>query len=61
MIAQAAGRIRGQIEQFSGNLSAGLCKVLRRLVFEVIHGILARRSVHLTEIGRALEERRSCG
>jgi len=56
MIAQTATKIRGQIDRFSGNLSQGLCKVLRRLVAEVVYGILARRSVHLTEIGRALEE-----
>jgi hypothetical protein len=56
MIAQTATRIRAQIDVFSGNLSQGLCKVARRLACEVIYGVLARRSVHLTEIGRSLEE-----
>lgn len=57
MIAQTASKVRALMGQFSGNVSAGLCKVARRLVEEVIYGVSARQSVRLTEIGRALEER----
>lgn len=56
MIAHVAARIRAQIDRFSGNLSEGLGRVLGRLVREVVYGICARQSVHLTEIGRALDE-----
>jgi hypothetical protein len=56
MIPQTAAKIRAQIAQFSGKLSWGLCKPLRRLIEEMIYGIQARQSVHLTEIGRSLEE-----
>lgn len=56
MIAQSAGKIREQIALFSGNLSRGLCKAARRLVSEVLYGIQARQSVHLSEIVRSLEE-----
>ncbi len=43
--------------RFSGELSAGLLKVTRRFVAEMIFGIQARGSVRLTEVGRALGER----
>lgn len=56
MIAQTAARIRGQMAAFSGNVSEGLCKAARRFVNEAILGIQARQSVHLTEIGRCLNE-----
>jgi len=39
-----------------GELSAGLPKVSRRSVAEMIFGIQARGSVRLTEVGRALCE-----
>jgi hypothetical protein len=42
--------------QFSGKLSLGLPKVMRRFVAEVIYGIAARGSVRLSEIARVLEE-----
>jgi hypothetical protein len=42
--------------RFSGELSAGLPKVARRFVAEMIFGIQARGSVRLTEVGRALGE-----
>jgi hypothetical protein len=57
MIAQTATRLRGQIAQFSRNLSRGLSKPARRLVREAIYGIQARQSFHLTEIARSLEEK----
>jgi hypothetical protein len=56
MIARTAGKVRTHLEAFSGKLSAGLPKVARRLISEVLYGIAARQSVHLSEIGRALEE-----
>jgi len=56
MIAQTATKIRSRIEEFSGNLSRGLSKVAARLVSEMIYGISARQSTHLTEVARSLEE-----
>jgi len=55
-IPQVAGRLRVQIIQFSGKLSVGLPKVMRRFVAEAIYGIAARGSVRLSDIARALEE-----
>jgi hypothetical protein len=55
-IAQIAGKLRGQIAIFSGKLSAGLPKVMRRFVAEALYGIAARGSVRLSEIARALDE-----
>ena len=54
--AKIAQKLRVQIVRFSGELSAGLPKVMRRFVAEMIFGIQARGSVRLTEIGRALGE-----
>ena len=54
--SQIAAKMEAQIEQFSGILSRGLSKVLRRLVLEAILGIHTRGSVKLTEIGRSLKE-----
>jgi hypothetical protein len=54
--AKTAAKLREQILRFSGELSSGLPKLARRFVAEMIYGIQARQSVHLTEIGRALEE-----
>jgi len=54
--AKAAHRIRVQVERFSGNLCAGLAKVARRAVREVLYGIQARGSVRLSEIARSLKE-----
>jgi hypothetical protein len=55
-IAKIAQKIQGQIEQFSGKLSAGLPKVARRFVGEALYGIQSRGSVRLSEIGRSLAE-----
>ena len=55
MIAQTATKVRGILSDFSGTLSAGLSKPARRFVSEALYGIMARQSVRLTEIGRALE------
>jgi len=54
--ARLAAKIQGQIEHFSGKLSAGLTKPAARMVREVLLGMQARGSVRLSEIGRALEE-----
>ena len=56
MIAQTATKMRAHLNDFSGRLSAGLSKPARRFVSEALYGIAARGSVHLSEIGRALEE-----
>jgi len=54
--AKIAQKLREQMVRFSGELSAGLPKVTRRFVAEMIFGIQARGSVRLTEVGRALGE-----
>jgi len=56
MIAQTAHRLRAQMEHFSGNLSRGLSKPLRRFVGEALQGIVGRQSVLLSEIARSLNE-----
>jgi len=55
--ARTAQKLREQMVRFSGELSAGLPKVTRRFVAEMVFGIQARGSVRLTEVGRALGER----
>ena len=55
--ARTAQKLREQMFKFSGELSAGLPKVARRFVAEIVFGIQARGSVRLTEVGRALGER----
>jgi len=51
-----ATRLRAKIAAFSGELSAGLGKVSRRFVSEMLYGIQASQSVVLTRIARVLEE-----
>ncbi|MGB8953514.1 MAG: hypothetical protein WCC06_12715 [Candidatus Aminicenantales bacterium] len=55
--ARIASKLREQIFRFSGELSLGFPKVVRRFMTEMIYGIQARQSVHLTEIARALGEK----
>lgn len=55
--AKTVFKLREQIIKFSGELSSGWPKVVRRFLAEVIYGIQARQSVRLTEIARSLEER----
>ncbi len=55
--AKTASKLREQIIKFSGELSAGWPKVVRRFIAEALYGIQARQSVRLTEIARSLEER----
>lgn len=52
-----ATRLRAKIARFSGEVSAGLGKVVQRFVSEMLYGIQASQSVVLTKIGRVLEER----
>src|SRR5512136_688673 len=54
--AKTAQKLREQMVRFSGELSAGLPKVARRFVAEMVFGIQARGSVRLTEVGRSLGE-----
>jgi len=51
--ARLRAKIQEQAGQFSGKVSAGLPKVARRMVGEVVYGIQARGDVKLSEIGRA--------
>lgn len=55
--ARIASKLREQIVEFSGELSSGWPKVVRRFVAEMLYGIQARQSVRLTEVSRALGER----
>jgi hypothetical protein len=54
--AKTASKVREQIIKFSGELSAGWPKVVRRFLAEALYGIQARQSLRLTEIARALKE-----
>lgn len=54
--AKTAAKLREQIIKFSGELSGGMPKVVRRFVAEALYGIQARQSVRLTEIARSLKE-----
>jgi hypothetical protein len=56
MIPRTARKIRSQMGRFSGKVSEGMCKAARRFVGEMLYGIQARQSVHLTEVGRSLGE-----
>lgn len=55
--AKIASKLREKIIQFSGELSPGWPKVVRRFIAESLYGIQARQSVRLTEVARALEEK----
>lgn len=54
--AKIARKLREQMVRFSGELSAGCPKVVRRFIAEMVFGIQARGSVRLTEVARALSE-----
>lgn len=56
-ISQIAHKLGMQIRVFSGELSKGLPHVAGRFVREVVYGIQASQSLHLTQIGRTLEEK----
>ncbi len=59
MIHQIGGKLRSQIHDFSGKLCAGMGKVARRFVEEMLYGIQARGSVMLSEVARSLNEKTS--
>ena len=48
--------MKEQLQRFSGELSQGLGKVASRFVQEMVYGISASGSVHLTQVARSLEE-----
>ena len=54
--SKLAGKIKWQIARFSGRLSEGLAKPLRRFIGDMIYGIQASRDVKLANIARALQE-----
>ena len=56
MIHQLSHKLRAQITQFSGKLSQGLNKPLRRFADEMIYGLTASQSLMLSEISRSLNE-----
>ena len=56
MIHQLSYKIRAQITQFSGKLSMGLSKPMRRFVDEMIYGLTSGKSLMLSEISRVLNE-----
>jgi hypothetical protein len=49
-------RFKAQCNKFSGIISNGLPKTVRRLVKEMVYGIQASKDVKLSNIGRALQE-----
>jgi hypothetical protein len=49
-------RFKAQCNKFSGIISNGLPKTMRRLVKEMVYGIQASKDVKLSNIGRALQE-----
>jgi hypothetical protein len=51
--SQVAGKVKGQICEFSGKLSKGLPKVVGRFVEEALYGILRKQSVRVSEVSRA--------
>ncbi|MGO9120400.1 MAG: hypothetical protein ACLQPD_22645 [Desulfomonilaceae bacterium] len=59
MVHQIGVKLRGQIQIFSGKLCAEIGKVAGRFVEEMIYGIQARGSAHLSEIARSLLEKTS--
>lgn len=56
MVHQIGRKLREQIHNFSGELSAELGQISTRFVEEMVYGLSSGGSVRLTEIGRSLEE-----
>ena len=56
-LTKITGKLKAQIQIFSGKLSADLPKVSQRFVEEVIYGIQSKQSVKLSEIARSLGEK----
>jgi len=53
---QVAGRLREQLEHFSGIFSPRFSKPQRRFFMQMVYGIQASQDVKLSSIGRALGE-----
>lgn len=49
-------RFKMQINKFSGIISIGLSKTIRRMIKELLYGIQASKDVKLSNIGRSLKE-----
>jgi hypothetical protein len=56
-LTKISGKLKDQIEIFSGKVSTGLPKVGRRFVAEMLYGITSAQSVHLSQIARSLAEK----
>lgn len=56
-LAKESAKLKEQIRVFSGKVSAGLPKVARRFVEEMLYGIGSEQSVHLSKIARSLAEK----
>lgn len=54
-MSQLAFRLRGQMQQFLGNLS-GLNKTANRFCLKALYGITTRKSLRLSEVARSLNE-----
>lgn len=55
--ARIAQKLQAQMDRFSGKLFAGLTKVARRFVAEMVFWIQARVSIRLIKVGRTLSKR----
>jgi len=53
---KTASGLRAKVIRFSGELSQRMGKTATRFITEAVYGIMASKSVLLTEIGRTLEE-----
>ena len=49
-------KLRVQIHEFSGKLSAQFSRSKQRFIEQMVYGICARQEVKLSEIARSLEE-----
>jgi hypothetical protein len=54
--SEVAGKLKGQICEFSGKLCEGLLKVVGRFVGEALFGVLSKQSVRVAEMARSLNE-----
>jgi len=56
-LTKITGKLKAQIQIFSGKLSESLPKVAGRFIDEMVYGIQSRQSVMLSEIARSLSEK----
>jgi len=57
--ARIASKLREKIIKLSGELSAGMPKVVHRFITESLYGVQARQSVRLTEIEYSISPERN--